>query len=235
MAGVMAPTVIAPRVEMTVFDLSWGHFIVVAVVALIVIGPKELPGVLRNIGQWTTRVRRMAAEFQGQVQEALREAEVADLHKEIGSIRDTARGFTSSLNDPVHLDDAMKWDPKPETPALPADTPVTPGPATAEAATPEAATPETVTPETVIPETVIPETVIPEAAAEATPAPAPLNPPRFNPEGFEPEVRRDGGAAVATPAPPEASLVEQPSGATAAAPGFPDGDAARGGEGGAQR
>ncbi len=89
------------------FDLSWGHFIVVAIVALIVIGPKELPAVLRTIGQWTTKIRRMAAEFQGQFQEAMREAEMADLKKEISNISDTARGVTSQLNDP------MNWEPKP--------------------------------------------------------------------------------------------------------------------------
>src|SRR5258708_28187769 len=65
------------------FDIAWGEFVVIAVVALIVIGPKELPGVLRAIGQWTTKIRRMAAEFQGQFQEALREAEMADLKKEV--------------------------------------------------------------------------------------------------------------------------------------------------------
>jgi len=65
-----------------VFDIAWGEFVVIAVVALIVIGPKELPAVLRAIGQWTTKIRRMAAEFQGQFQEALSEAEKADLKKE---------------------------------------------------------------------------------------------------------------------------------------------------------
>lgn len=102
--------------EMTVFDLSWGHLIVVAVVALIVIGPKELPGVLRTIGQWTTRIRRMAAEFQGQFQEALREAEMADLRKEIDTIHDSARGLTSSLTDAVNIDDATRWRPESGTP-----------------------------------------------------------------------------------------------------------------------
>lgn len=138
----MVPTVIAPRVEMTVFDLSWGHFIVVAVVALIVIGPKDLPGVLRTIGQWTTRVRRMAAEFQGQFQEALREAEMADLQKEIGNIHDTASGFASSLNNPVLLDDAKKWEPNP-APSQPA---------TATAGTPEAGTPDAAAAESAVAE-----------------------------------------------------------------------------------
>src|SRR5262249_48369660 len=96
------------------FDIGWGEFVVIAVVALIVIGPKELPAVLRAIGQWTTKIRRMASEFQSQFQEALREAEMADLKKEVDNLNDTARGFTSKSDDPLNLKGATKWHPKPE-------------------------------------------------------------------------------------------------------------------------
>ena len=50
------------------FDIGWGELLVIGVVALIVIGPKELPGVLRSLGHWMGKIRRMAAEFQGQFQ-----------------------------------------------------------------------------------------------------------------------------------------------------------------------
>ena len=96
------------------FDIAWGEFLVIAVVALIVIGPKELPAVLRAIGQWTTKIRRMAAEFQGQFQEALREAEMADLKKEVDNLNDAAKGFTSQFDDPLNLKEATKWEPKPD-------------------------------------------------------------------------------------------------------------------------
>ena len=96
------------------FDIAWGEFVVIAVVALIVIGPKELPGVLRAIGQWTTKIRRMAAEFQGQFQEALREAEMADLKKEVDNLNDAAKGFTSQFDDPLNLKETTKWEPKPD-------------------------------------------------------------------------------------------------------------------------
>ena len=65
------------------FDISWTEFLLIGVVALIVIGPKELPGVLRTLGQYTRKVRSMAAEFQNQFQEAMREAEMADLKKQV--------------------------------------------------------------------------------------------------------------------------------------------------------
>ena len=63
------------------FNLGWGEILLIGIVALIAIGPKELPGVLRTVGQMIGKVRRMANEFQGQFQEALREADIADIKK----------------------------------------------------------------------------------------------------------------------------------------------------------
>jgi sec-independent protein translocase protein TatB len=65
------------------FDISWSEFLLIGIVALVVIGPKELPAVMRTLGQWTRKVRGMAAEFQNQFQEAMREAEMADLKKQV--------------------------------------------------------------------------------------------------------------------------------------------------------
>jgi sec-independent protein translocase protein TatB len=65
------------------FDISWTEFLLIGVVALIVIGPKELPAVMRTMGQWMRKVRGMANEFQNQFQEALREAEMSDLKKQV--------------------------------------------------------------------------------------------------------------------------------------------------------
>ena len=75
------------------FDISWTEFLLIGVVALIVIGPKELPGVLRAVGQWTRKVRSMAAEFQNQFHEAMREAEMADLKKEVDSMAHDFKNF----------------------------------------------------------------------------------------------------------------------------------------------
>jgi sec-independent protein translocase protein TatB len=91
------------------FDIGWSEFVVIGVVALIVIGPKELPGVLRAIGHWTTKIRRMAGEFQSQFQEAMREAEMADLKKQVDGLSDAAKGLNSL--DALDLD-VTKWEPK---------------------------------------------------------------------------------------------------------------------------
>jgi sec-independent protein translocase protein TatB len=77
------------------FDIGWGELLVIGIVALVAIGPKELPTVMRTVGQWMGKVRRMASEFQGQFQEAMREAEVADLKKHADELRSAVTDATS--------------------------------------------------------------------------------------------------------------------------------------------
>jgi sec-independent protein translocase protein TatB len=86
------------------FDIGWGELLLIGIVALIVIGPKELPGALRSLGQWMTKIRRMASEFQNQFQEAMREAELADLKKEV----DEMAGQASKMTQFDPLDDVRK-------------------------------------------------------------------------------------------------------------------------------
>ncbi len=76
-------------------DFSWSELILIGIVALVAIGPKELPGVLRTLGQWMGKARKMAAEFQSQFQEAMREAEMADLKKGFDEVREAASGFST--------------------------------------------------------------------------------------------------------------------------------------------
>src|SRR5436305_9665041 len=68
------------------FDISWSELLVIAVVAIIVIGPKDLPRVLRSVGRWSGQVKRMARDFQNQFNEALREAELDSLKKDVEDI-----------------------------------------------------------------------------------------------------------------------------------------------------
>jgi sec-independent protein translocase protein TatB len=73
------------------FDFDAGKLIVIGVVALIVIGPKELPRVLRQLGQAYSKMRRMAADFQGQFMDAMREAELDDIKKDLQAVGDAAK------------------------------------------------------------------------------------------------------------------------------------------------
>ena len=82
-------------VQAFIFDVGWGELVLIGVVALIVFGPKELPVVLRTVGQYMTKIRRMAAEFQSQFQEAMREAEMAELKQHFDTIQDAAKGIGS--------------------------------------------------------------------------------------------------------------------------------------------
>ncbi len=63
------------------FEIGWSELLVIAVVAIVVIGPKDLPRVMRMVGQWTGKMKRMGREFQSQFNEALREAELEDVRK----------------------------------------------------------------------------------------------------------------------------------------------------------
>lgn len=70
-------------------DIGWSEILLIAVVAIVVIGPKDLPGALRALGAGVARVRRMAGEFQGQFNEALREANLQDVKRDLDSLRQT--------------------------------------------------------------------------------------------------------------------------------------------------
>jgi sec-independent protein translocase protein TatB len=75
------------------FDIGWGELLLIGIVALIAIGPKELPGALRALGQWIRKIRGMASEFQNQFHEAMREADLADLKKEVDEMAAKAQSY----------------------------------------------------------------------------------------------------------------------------------------------
>jgi sec-independent protein translocase protein TatB len=184
------------------FDISWTEFVLIGVVALIVIGPKELPGVLRTLGQYTRKIRSMAADFQNQFQEAMREAEIADLKEQVDDVargvksydpfkdvrtdvEAAGRDIRSSLETPTPT-------PAPTTPAAPQqETPAVTGPVAPEAAEPNASAPESSTaePEPVAPE---PAPYAREAAIVAA-AIAPVAPEPAQPAAKPDAATRQGG------------------------------------------
>src|SRR5258707_15661354 len=136
------------------FDIGWSELVVIAVVALIAIGPKEVAAVLRTVGQYMGKIRRRASEFQGQFQEAMREAEMAALKKSVDELTDAAKGFTDF--DPLASV-------KKEVNSFAADPLATPPPASA---SPEAAGPS-------IPAPMSSDATIPQSPAIAPEAPQP--------------------------------------------------------------
>jgi len=65
------------------FDFAWSEIAVIAVVALVVIGPKDLPKVLRTVGTWVGKARAIAREFQSSLDQMIREAELEEVRKQV--------------------------------------------------------------------------------------------------------------------------------------------------------
>ncbi|MCG6121136.1 MAG: Sec-independent protein translocase protein TatB [Microvirga sp.] len=81
------------------FNLSWGEMLMIGAVALIVIGPKELPGALRTLGRVIGKARRMAGDFQSQFNEALREADLDQVRRDVEGFSRTA----SNVSNPARM------------------------------------------------------------------------------------------------------------------------------------
>lgn len=70
------------------FDIfSWQHIIIMLVVALVVVGPKDLPRLMNMVGKWAGKARAMAGEFRRSFDEMARESELAELRKEIDNLK----------------------------------------------------------------------------------------------------------------------------------------------------
>ena len=74
------------------FDFSWSELLVIALVALVVIGPKDLPRVLRAAGKWAAKARAVAREFQSSIDQMIRESELDDVRKEVEKVAATDIG-----------------------------------------------------------------------------------------------------------------------------------------------
>ncbi len=71
------------------FDIGWIEMAVIAMVALVVIGPKDLPRVMKTVGQWTQKARGLAREFQSGLNDMVREAELEEARNSIKSVTGT--------------------------------------------------------------------------------------------------------------------------------------------------
>jgi sec-independent protein translocase protein TatB len=69
-------------------DLSWSHILIVVIVALVVIGPKDLPRFMHMAGRWMGKARAMADQFRKSFDEMSRQAELEELRKEIAELRE---------------------------------------------------------------------------------------------------------------------------------------------------
>jgi sec-independent protein translocase protein TatB len=108
------------------FDIGYSELLVIAIVALVVIGPKDLPRVMRTVGQWVGRARGMARHFRSGIDTMMREAELEEMEQKWREeneriLRD--HPFAQPLADPAALAAPAELTAPIETPAPPADKP----------------------------------------------------------------------------------------------------------------
>jgi sec-independent protein translocase protein TatB len=103
------------------FDLSWSHILIFLVVALVVVGPKDMPRLLRIAGQWIGKARGMANEFRKSFDEMARQSELDELRQEIENLRRERplSELENEMNRPLEPAPVMR----------PLDAPLDPGPA----------------------------------------------------------------------------------------------------------
>jgi len=70
------------------FDLSWSHILILLVVTLVVVGPKDLPKMMRMVGRWTGKARAMANQLRKSFDEMARQSELDELRAEIQALRE---------------------------------------------------------------------------------------------------------------------------------------------------
>jgi len=71
------------------FDIAWSELLVIIVVALIVVGPKDLPRLMRTAGQWAGRARAMADQFRRSFDDIARQTELDELRAEVNRLQET--------------------------------------------------------------------------------------------------------------------------------------------------
>ena len=106
-------------------DLSWSHMLLVLIVALVVVGPKDLPKLMRKMGQWTAKARGMADQFRRSFDEMARQSELDELRKELEDLKherplaDVDQKMSAMLSPPaVSLEPDVKAGPDPVQPEL---------------------------------------------------------------------------------------------------------------------
>lgn len=114
------------------FDIGWSELLIIGVVALIVIGPRDLPDLFRTLGRFTSKLRAMARDFQRAMESAADQSGVKDVAKDLKSVTSAKNLGLDAVKDAAAKFE--KWDP-----LKPAPKPVTPKPAVATAAAPAAA------------------------------------------------------------------------------------------------
>lgn len=162
------------------FDIAWSELMVIAVIALVVIGPKDLPKAIFTLGKWVRKARGVAREFQTHIDDMMRETELDELRKEALKTRDLnikkmmedtidPKGEVGKAFDPKSFDVGLNGHhgstPEPDLPHVPAPT----APAVTDSVAPSAAP----SPITTAPVSAEPPQPVPAPVPQPAPAPRP--------------------------------------------------------------
>ncbi|MDB5372017.1 MAG: tatB [Belnapia sp.] len=200
------------------FDFAWSEIALIGVVALVVIGPKDLPEAIRGVARGIAKLRRMAGEFQGQADELVREANLDEVRNSINEIRNfnVRDHFTKVVDQDGSIRKTFTEDPlKPDY-----TTPYTPPPAVPTATEPPPGAMEGATAGAVnaapafIPPAFIPPALVPSPAAVATTEPATpafVPPAEAGPLPSAAAPAMPGPAAAATFGPPAPAMPAPPT------------------------
>jgi sec-independent protein translocase protein TatB len=110
------------------FDIGWSELLLVAVLAIIFVGPKDLPRLMRTLGQYTAKMRSMAREFQNSFEDLARETELDELRKQVADLRDGAMKPLADMQRSVETPTQTSSAPEEpanetgETPRIPSET-----------------------------------------------------------------------------------------------------------------
>ncbi|MDX2264458.1 MAG: Sec-independent protein translocase protein TatB [Hyphomicrobiales bacterium] len=121
------------------FEIGWSELLLIAVVAIIVIGPKELPGVLRGLGRAMNRFRRSADDFRRQFEDSVRDTGFDDIQRDLRSVADMhpANQIRNSINAAMQEPSSRpaspsEFDAARQAPEPPSASPAPPAPPTGE-------------------------------------------------------------------------------------------------------
>jgi sec-independent protein translocase protein TatB len=173
------------------FDFGWSEILLIGTVALVFIGPKDLPKAMRVAGYWVRKARTLSREFQSSIDQMIREAELDEMRQDLKKAAefDINKEFHNTIDRTGSLSESLK---PPELPNFSAAEPA-PAPAlgngvdaTAHAST-GAVTPPAVAPAEPVPMVAAPDSEPDELAeAEAKPAPPAAPPPETAADAFVP-------------------------------------------------
>lgn len=179
--------VLFPNGSLIMFDIGWSELLVIGVVLIVVVGPKDLPRMLRTFGKTMTQLRRMAGDFRKQFDEALSEAELDDVRESVRDLKalDPRKDLRKALDPMRAVGDEIRSSlraatkapeptiPSATAPAAPAESSVV---GTTEMQPMASNQAPAASPMPVSPAPVSPATVAPAAVEPATAAPAAVHP-----------------------------------------------------------